>query len=152
MEELHCAYFVDRQARFSKLAAYENDSITSSRHISLICFWLLPEVEAVSPPPDGGYPGCNTAEGQNALLSLTTGTYNTAVGVFSLQSSLTGDFNTTTGAGALLSNTTGDANTANGYHAGFNISGSGNVCGYPCGSWGKQYHLDPQCEHAVSEF
>ena len=29
--------------------------------------------QAVSPPPDGGYPGNNTAEGQNALLSLTTG-------------------------------------------------------------------------------
>ena len=29
--------------------------------------------QAVSPPPDGGYSGNNTAEGQNALLSLTTG-------------------------------------------------------------------------------
>ena len=26
-----------------------------------------------SPPPDGGYPGQNTAEGEQALLSLTTG-------------------------------------------------------------------------------
>jgi hypothetical protein len=39
----------------------------------LACFGLLPKAQAVSPPPDGGYPGGNTAEGQNALLSLTTG-------------------------------------------------------------------------------
>ena len=44
---------------------------------------LLPETHAVNPPPDGGYPGFNTAEGQNALLSLdtSTGFANTAVGV-----------------------------------------------------------------------
>jgi hypothetical protein len=30
-------------------------------------------VQAVVPPPDGGYPNFNTAEGQNALFSLTTG-------------------------------------------------------------------------------
>lgn len=53
--------------------------------------------QAVSPPPDGGYPGGNTAGGQNALLSLTGGTYNTAVGWFSLQSNLTGNLNTAVG-------------------------------------------------------
>jgi hypothetical protein len=37
--------------------------------------WFLSchEGRAVVPPPDGGYPGGNTAEGQNALFSLTTG-------------------------------------------------------------------------------
>ena len=50
------------------------------------CFTLLPKALAVSPPPDGGYPGGNTAEGQNALLSLTTGGFNTAVGFLSLKS------------------------------------------------------------------
>jgi len=39
----------------------------------LACIALLPEAQAVSPAPDGGYPGGNTAEGQNALLSRTTG-------------------------------------------------------------------------------
>ena len=68
---------------------------------------------AVSPPPDGGYAGGNTAEGQNALLSLTAGTYNTAVGVFSLLSNAQGSFNTAIGAGTLLSNTA-DNNTATG--------------------------------------
>jgi hypothetical protein len=31
-------------------------------------------VEAVTPPPDGGYPSGNTTEGTSALLSLTSGT------------------------------------------------------------------------------
>jgi len=79
--------------------------------LTLLCFAPLPKVQAVVPPPDGGYPGFNTAEGQNALFSLTTGSANTAVGWFSLSSDTTGSFNTATGAGALLFNT-GNANTA----------------------------------------
>jgi hypothetical protein len=43
----------------------------------LAYFSALPTSQAVTPPPDGGYPGGNTAAGQNALLSLTAGTYNT---------------------------------------------------------------------------
>jgi hypothetical protein len=99
----------------------------------LICFALLPAAQAVSPAPDGGYPGGNTAEGQNALFSLTSGGYNTAVGFFSLRSDTTSSFNTAvgagtllantadnntaTGVGALLSNSTGEASTANGVFA-----------------------------------
>jgi hypothetical protein len=71
---------------------------------SLLCVALVQNTEALNPPPDGGYPGGNTAEGTNALLSLTSGTYNTAVGLFSLLSTTEGDFNTAIGAGALLSN------------------------------------------------
>jgi hypothetical protein len=109
--------------------------------ISLAC---LPTLQAVNPPPDGGYAGGNTAEGQDALLSLTTGIYDTAVGLFSLESNAEGnlntaigagtllvntaDENTTTGAGALLSNTTGETNTANGTFALFsNTIGFGNT-------------------------
>jgi trimeric autotransporter adhesin len=73
-------------------------------------FGFLP-VQAVVPPPDGGYPNFTTAEGQNALFSLTTGAANTAVGWFSLFSDTEGSFNTATGAGALLFNTA-DQNTA----------------------------------------
>jgi hypothetical protein len=74
------------------------------------------QAQAVIPPPDGGYPGGNTAEGQNALLSLTSGTYNTAVGFVSLRSDITGNFNTAVGAGSLFANT-GNSNTATGVGA-----------------------------------
>src|SRR5437879_6573830 len=79
--------------------------------LSLVCIGLLPNAQAVSPPPDGGYLGGNTAEGQDALLSLTTGLYNTAVGFLSLKTDKTGNFNTAIGAGTLLTNTA-DENTA----------------------------------------
>jgi len=104
--------------------------------LALLCFGLLPKTQAVSPTPDGGYPGGNTVEGQNALLSLTTGGFNTAVGFLSLRSNTTNSFNTgvgagtlvfnnadqntATGAGALLSNSTGDRNMANGAFVLFN--------------------------------
>jgi hypothetical protein len=100
---------------------------------TLICFALSPNGYAVVPAPDGGYPGGNTAEGQNALFSLTTGGYNTALGYFSLKSNTAASFNTALGAGALLlnnadentavgavallSNTTGNFNTAVGVSA-----------------------------------
>ena len=101
-------------------------------------FALLPTAQALTPAPDGGYPGGNTAEGQNALASLDTsaGIYNTAVGIYSLLSLTNGKFctavggatlllntadqNTAVGAGALLSNTTGTLNTANGAFALYN--------------------------------
>ena len=60
--------------------------------------------QAVVPLPDGGYPGLNTAEGQNALSGLTTGIGNAAVGWFSLFSNTDGSFNTAVGAGTLLFN------------------------------------------------
>ncbi|MGC1323719.1 MAG: tail fiber domain-containing protein [Candidatus Udaeobacter sp.] len=71
----------------------------------------VPNGFGVVPPPDGGYPNFTTAEGQNALLNLTSGVANTAVGSFSLESLTTGSFNTAVGAGTLLSNN-GDSNTA----------------------------------------
>ena len=104
--------------------------------LALCAFAFAQRTQAVNPPPDGGYPGGNTAEGQQALLSLTTGTYNTAGGWLSLKTDTTGNFNTATGAGALfattadentatgagalLSNTSGEGNTANGAFALFN--------------------------------
>lgn len=108
---------------------------------TVIAFARSPAAQAVIPPPDGGYPGFNTAEGQNALSGLTTGIGNTAVGWFSLFSNTDGSFNTALGAGtllfnlgnqasgegtqntaivtaALLNNTTGASNTAT-YHRTF---------------------------------
>ncbi len=80
---------------------------------ALVCVAFVRNAQAVNPPPDGGYPGGNTAEGASALFSLTSGTYNTAVGVFSLRSDTAGNFNTAIGAGTLLLNTA-DQNTATG--------------------------------------
>jgi hypothetical protein len=113
--------------------------------IAIACSFLMVEhsADAVTPPPDGGYPGGNTAEGQNALLGLTTGSYNTAVGFLALGSDITANFNTALGAGALLtnaadnntgigaavlfSNTVGDRNNACGAFALFsNTTGGGN--------------------------
>jgi hypothetical protein len=101
--------------------------------LALFGFAMLPKAQAIVPPPDGGYPGFNTAEGQNALFSLTTATGNVGVGWASLYSDAEGNFNTAigtgallfntaeqntgTGAGALLSNTIGFNNTANGAFA-----------------------------------
>jgi hypothetical protein len=122
-------------------------------HMTLLLAWLAlsPMAQAVVPPPDGGYPGFNTAEGQKALFSLTSGVANTAVGSFSLWSNTDGSFNTGVGAGtllfnignqdtqdgmdntaigasALLSNTRGSANTASGSSALFsNTSGGANT-------------------------
>jgi hypothetical protein len=111
--------------------------------VALLCLVILPQTQAVNPPPDGGYPGGNTAEGQAALLALTTGAYNTAVGFYSLLDNTTGelntavgaatlitntgDSNTAIGAGALFSNTTGDENTATGAFALFGNGGSSNT-------------------------
>jgi hypothetical protein len=82
------------------------------------CFALSPTAQAqLSPPPDGGYPGDNTAEGEDALFSLPTGTDNTALGFEALFSLTTGDSNTATGSQTLLSNTTGIRNTAVGFAA-----------------------------------
>ena len=83
----------------------------------LSCFGLSPKILAVVPAPDGGYPGNNTAEGTNALFSLTSGIDNTALGFEALFRNTTGDFNTAEGFGALFNNTSGTQNTATGVNA-----------------------------------
>jgi hypothetical protein len=97
------------------------------RIVSLVVCLLSSTSQAVSPPPDGGYPGGNTAEGHNALLSLTTGGYNTAVGYFSLRSDAAGSFNTALGAGALFANVSENSNTAIGAAALLNSVGTNNT-------------------------
>jgi len=88
--------------------------------LTFLCLSVAgPKAIAVDPPPDGGYPGGNTAEGDNALLALTDGGFNTAVGFYSLASVTTGQLNTAIGSGTLLLNT-GDQNTATGAAALFN--------------------------------
>jgi hypothetical protein len=70
--------------------------------------------EPVTPAPDGGYPNQNTAEGEDALFSLTTGINNTAIGFQALHDNTTGNQNTANGDAALTNNTIGYGNTANG--------------------------------------
>jgi hypothetical protein len=96
--------------------------------LALVCFGLVPVAHAVSPAPDGGYPGQNTAEGGDALFSLTAGIGNTAIGYHALYSNTEGTNNTATGVEALKENTTGSANTASGLRALLkNTSGSDNT-------------------------
>ena len=96
----------------------------------LVCSRLSPSTQAVlpPPPPDGGYPGANTAEGNSALFNLTTGVNNTAVGFQALFNNTTGNDNTAIGVVALVSNTSGSDNTATGVFTLFaNTTGSLNT-------------------------
>jgi hypothetical protein len=109
------------------------NNITTAILFALACFVLLPKLQAVSPAPDGGYANFNTAEGTDALFSLTTGVGNTALGRNALHNDTagqsntasgynalyfnTGSFNTADGRGALYRNSIGNYNTATGYQA-----------------------------------
>src|SRR5437773_1563758 len=113
--------------------------------LALAWFAISPVARSVSPAPDGGYPNFSTAEGTDALFSLTTGNdntangydalyhnttanYNTATGYYALFRNTTGYYNTATGGSALGSNTTGHNNTANGLQAlNSNTIGNGNT-------------------------
>src|SRR6266496_896672 len=87
-----------------------------------------PTAFGVVPAPDGGYPNGNTAEGDNALLDLTTGASNTAIGLDALSSNTTGSNNTATGFAVLLNNTTAFNNTGTGFQAlENNMTGSSNT-------------------------
>src|SRR5438132_12481943 len=86
----------------------------------LVCFAFLPQMHAApnalptpfpGTNPDGCYPGFTTAEGCNALFSLTSGAGNTAVGWYSLYFNTTHSYSTGVGAGALVLNNA-DSNTA----------------------------------------
>jgi trimeric autotransporter adhesin len=94
--------------------------------VSLACFTGF-QAFGVTPPPDGGYPNKNTAEGQDALFSLTNGNANTANGFAALKANTNGDRNTATGSLALFTNVTGSENTATGYAALFFNRGSSNT-------------------------
>ena len=119
----------------------------------IVCLGSSPKSGAVTPAPDGGYPGGNTAEGEKALLRLSSGGYNTAIGWLSIESSMTGtantgvgagtlalntaDGNTAAGAGALLFNKVAIHNTAAGAFALFNNNSTGNA--QPNGCWNSAF-------------
>ena len=136
-----------------------NHTLFALMLITLAGFALSPMAQAqLSPPQDGGYPGNNTAEGNNALDRYTTahdntaighnaltfddaGSHNTAVGSQALLetgfSTTGGDYNTGTGAYVMYLNTSGSSNTAIGARAlSSNSTGSGNIAiGAFAGSW-----------------
>jgi hypothetical protein len=92
------------------------------------CFALLPKAQALNPPPDGGYPGQNTAEGDDALSSLspTDGGFNTAIGWSSLFANTTGSFNTGVGAGTLSANTSDNCTAVGAGALSLNTNGEDN--------------------------
>jgi hypothetical protein len=125
----------------------QSRAMKTTRLILLAALTCVSTALAVDPPPDGGYPNQNTAEGEDALLNLdlgspgrntavgfqtlyhnTTGYDNAAVGNMALTSNTTGGSNSALGSYALQNNTTGGANTASGFIAlRLNTTGSGNT-------------------------
>jgi trimeric autotransporter adhesin len=118
---------IDNQTTFPNFTLMKTRVSSVLVTFSLVCVGFSPNAQAVTPPPDGGYPNKNTAEGQDALFSLTNGTANTANGYAALKANTTGDRNTANGALALFTNVTGSENTATGYAALFFNRGSGNT-------------------------
>ena len=61
--------------------------------------------------------GANTAVGNNAMYSNSSGAYNTALGISAMFNNTTGTSNTAIGTNALISNTSGYSNTVTGTNA-----------------------------------
>src|SRR5438552_10498252 len=80
---------------------------------ALVCFGLCQQVQSATdtPDPGGSLTTSNTADGQGALGSLSTGLYNSAFGFLSVLSLSDANFDTGIGAGALLVDNGGE-NTA----------------------------------------
>jgi len=127
----------------------------------LACFALLPQTRADDPVPPS-----NTADGQGALGSVTTGLYNSAFGFLSVLSLSDANFdtgvgagallvdnggqNTAVGAGALFSTTTGSPNTAVGTFAMFfNVDGSSNAA---VGDEALEFNVSAFTNAAVGQF
>src|SRR5438093_7814305 len=123
---------------------------------ALVCFGLCQQVQSATDTPDpGSVPTSNTADGQGALGSLTTGLYNSAFGFLSVLSLSDANFdtgvgaaallvdnggtNTAVGAGALLNNSDGADNNAVGAFALFN-----NVSGFFNNAHGRNALLNSQ--------
>ena len=90
-------------------------SVVPALAFAVACFALSPPARAAC--MEGCLTDENTVLGEDALLSLTTGTENVALGYHALQGTTTGLNNTATGHSSLSANTVGFNNTANGWHS-----------------------------------
>jgi hypothetical protein len=96
--------------------------------VALCWFAFSPVLEAGCPNPPGVCFGQNTAVGEDALFSVTTGVRNAGVGVGALFHTTDGNQNTGIGYQTLFNNISGDHSTGIGSQALFNnTSGSDNV-------------------------
>jgi hypothetical protein len=96
-------------------------------YLIIACVASVTTAFAVIPPPDGGYPNQNTAEGEDALFSLTTGTANTALGYHALHDITDSSENTAIGSNALSVATAGPNTAIGGYSLNFNTTGFNNT-------------------------
>src|ERR1700686_2204276 len=103
MTTLHLRNSIDRSSS-------RRDVLLIPFAIALACFALLPTARA----DDDDQGNCNTAEGNSALNSNTTGRDNTANGFNALFNNTTGGSNTANGVEALYSNINGSSKTARG--------------------------------------
>jgi hypothetical protein len=103
--------------------------------LAFSCFALSPQAGATC--QDACLTNDNTVQGDDALISLTTGTNNAAIGFQSLHSDTTGSFNTAIGWEALTANTAGSQNTANGNGALFANTGGNNNTATGSGALGS---------------
>jgi hypothetical protein len=85
--------------------------------LPIILVWLAPSPGAQAQCPSICDSNGNTALGDAAFNSPSTGELNTAIGYVALASNTTGNNNTANGSNTLFFNTTGNNNTANGAQA-----------------------------------
>src|SRR5712692_6862895 len=134
--------------------AYGYGGFRKVRALLAVCtiFAFCDKAFALDPPPGGGYPQNNTALGEDALFSATTGglentalgyqalysnpdnggTNNTAAGRSALHDNTTGGGNVAVGSDALYGNTTATNNVGVGINALIaNTTGNGNVAVEP---------------------
>jgi hypothetical protein len=104
-----------------------NNTLKSTKFVnnSITLFNTAFGDDALNSSTTGNY---NTATGVGALVNNTTGSQNVATGAYALEFNTTGFYNVATGVNALVYNTTGNYNTATGRNALFsNTTGSQNV-------------------------